>query len=342
MSDVKRLNYFNNQFLEERDFKDEQRYHIEMRRLHNRLLHSWGVAYGLQVEKAGHQAVTLQPGMALDNLGREIVVAAAVNKELSGHAANSNVYLSLSYAEALEDEDRQEEGSKNHTRVRELAVIDVHKQRPPTDGSVVAVARVEFDAEARVREIDTSVRKSAMSIVGPRSITGEELQDFVVTEQKLAEEVRSKLSRSQGWVRLPFKPNPVERVRVDQPEAEVRDVTPDYDTVFISGAAYSRCGIRGARGAMGIPVPVAARRLRGLRVAGWARAVIEVSLFRTGWRNDRCEEVELNSERVNPPAGGYFNQNFLVDHKLGDDDALAVMLVAKGAARIFFVAAEFQ
>jgi hypothetical protein len=182
----------------------------------------------------------------------------------------------------------------------------------------------------------------AASIVGARSISAEELQDRSVTEEKLSEEVRTRLGHAAGWVRLPFKPTPVERVRVDQPEAEVRDAPPDYDTVFISGIGYSRCGAKGARGAMAIPVPAAARRIRALRVAGWARSSIEVSLFRTGWRNERCEEVELQIERVNPPPGGFFNHFARLDHKLEDDDALAIMLVAKGAARIFLVAAEFQ
>ena len=31
---IKRLNYFNHQFLEEQDFREEQQYQIEMRRRH--------------------------------------------------------------------------------------------------------------------------------------------------------------------------------------------------------------------------------------------------------------------------------------------------------------------
>ena len=43
---LKRPNYFTNQFLVERDFKDEQSYQIGMRRKHNLALHSWGIADG--------------------------------------------------------------------------------------------------------------------------------------------------------------------------------------------------------------------------------------------------------------------------------------------------------
>ena len=48
-SEVKRLNYYNSQFLKENDFNDEQLYHNQMRRFHNRALHTWGIVEGLEV-----------------------------------------------------------------------------------------------------------------------------------------------------------------------------------------------------------------------------------------------------------------------------------------------------
>ncbi|MCK5712331.1 MAG: hypothetical protein KAI25_06425, partial [Hyphomicrobiaceae bacterium] len=50
MEDItKRMNYFDRQFLRANDFQDEQEYHIDRRRRHNRLLHKPGVAKGLEV-----------------------------------------------------------------------------------------------------------------------------------------------------------------------------------------------------------------------------------------------------------------------------------------------------
>lgn len=46
---VKRLNYFNGQFLKEKDFQEEQSYHRENQRLHNKNLHSWGIVEGLEL-----------------------------------------------------------------------------------------------------------------------------------------------------------------------------------------------------------------------------------------------------------------------------------------------------
>src|SRR2546423_12577366 len=72
--EIKRTNYFTSQFLVEADFKDEQAYHLEMRRLHNRALHVWGVVDGLTVSKTGAREVTVSEGMVIDGQGREIVL----------------------------------------------------------------------------------------------------------------------------------------------------------------------------------------------------------------------------------------------------------------------------
>ena len=72
---IKRLNYFTHQFLREQDFKDEQAYHLEMCRRHNRMLHGWGVVTGLEVQKKGEREITINPGTAIDKEGRELMLA---------------------------------------------------------------------------------------------------------------------------------------------------------------------------------------------------------------------------------------------------------------------------
>ncbi|HVZ40996.1 MAG TPA: helix-hairpin-helix domain-containing protein [Candidatus Kapabacteria bacterium] len=74
-----RLNYFTGQFLAERDFRDEQGYHIGKHRMHNRLLHGWGTVCGLRVTQhpapeCRNRFVVIEPGVALDCCGHEIVV----------------------------------------------------------------------------------------------------------------------------------------------------------------------------------------------------------------------------------------------------------------------------
>ena len=74
-----RNRYFDGKLLVARDFADEQAYHRGKRRLHNSLLHGYGTVCGLKVVQhqnpaCRHQFVVLQPGLALDGCGNEIVV----------------------------------------------------------------------------------------------------------------------------------------------------------------------------------------------------------------------------------------------------------------------------
>lgn len=65
------------------DLTVEQEYHREMRYLHNRL-HGYGTVSGLEVVGTrGH--VRVSPGMAIDVLGREIVVTAPLTLRLEVH-----------------------------------------------------------------------------------------------------------------------------------------------------------------------------------------------------------------------------------------------------------------
>jgi hypothetical protein len=73
---LQRLNYYNGQRLEALDFRDEQRYHMRVRRWLNKALYSAGIASGLEVTKhpTDKHAVVVGPGLALDQDGREIIV----------------------------------------------------------------------------------------------------------------------------------------------------------------------------------------------------------------------------------------------------------------------------
>ena len=72
---VQRPNYFTGQFLKEGDFLLEQDYHRKSSRMHNQHLHTNGVAGGLLVKhEIGTMGATVSPGMAIDPLGRTIVV----------------------------------------------------------------------------------------------------------------------------------------------------------------------------------------------------------------------------------------------------------------------------
>ncbi len=85
-----RLNYFNGRLLSASDLTREQDYHLHARWRHNRLLHGQGIVTGLQVsvgDAAGGSTVTIQPGFAIDPLGREVVLGEPVSGNLPATGA---------------------------------------------------------------------------------------------------------------------------------------------------------------------------------------------------------------------------------------------------------------
>jgi hypothetical protein len=69
----RRVNHSASMLLSASDFEAEQEYHRQMRYLHNRLLHGYGMVAGLDVAVDG-TSVHVSPGFAIDELGREIAV----------------------------------------------------------------------------------------------------------------------------------------------------------------------------------------------------------------------------------------------------------------------------
>ena len=67
-----RVNYFERQFIRLNELRDEQAYHVDLRRRHNLSHHSWGIVLGLEIvlEQDGRPA--LRPGFAVDGYGREL------------------------------------------------------------------------------------------------------------------------------------------------------------------------------------------------------------------------------------------------------------------------------
>lgn len=72
----KRARYFHGMLMTERDFREEQIYHDEKRKLLNRMLHGWGVVCGLKISAASpaNSRIIIEPGLALDCAGNEIIV----------------------------------------------------------------------------------------------------------------------------------------------------------------------------------------------------------------------------------------------------------------------------
>ncbi|OME83999.1 hypothetical protein BK120_12865 [Paenibacillus sp. FSL A5-0031] len=100
-----RNRYFYGKLLTVRDFESEQKYFNDKRRLLNRLLYGSGVLSGMQVVAVDDKTISVEMGVAIDYIGRELVIPSPVTLKLSmieGFTNNEykkNVYLCVAYDE---------------------------------------------------------------------------------------------------------------------------------------------------------------------------------------------------------------------------------------------------
>lgn len=98
--------YFYGKLLTVRDFELEQKFNDEKRYMLNRLLYGSGIVSGLKVVMIDEQTISIEPGMAIDALGREIVIPSPITQKLSlidGFENNNyskSLYLCLGYKES--------------------------------------------------------------------------------------------------------------------------------------------------------------------------------------------------------------------------------------------------
>ena len=129
---VKRMNYYQYQFLNVADFTAEQDYHRAMRYRHNRSLHSRGVGEGLDVTPKSNQlAVEISPGLAIDGEGREMVVLPP-GKEVTLTGLSGDVYVAIEY-HAVEDDPAASTGTPGNTRMNEDPHAFASTQQPTGD-----------------------------------------------------------------------------------------------------------------------------------------------------------------------------------------------------------------
>jgi len=161
---VKRLNYFDHQFLRAPDFNDEQDYHLMMRRYHNQLLHTPGIVQGLvPTAQAGATVVTISAGFAIDSQGREMVLPADKQLDLTSEATGKTVYFTIEYAEQQSDPST-DAGATGNTRWTELPNVTFSEQAPGANSTALVLGQVSRTASG-LSAIDLSARTSAGVVV---------------------------------------------------------------------------------------------------------------------------------------------------------------------------------
>jgi hypothetical protein len=311
---IKRLKYFTHQFLREQDFEAEQNYHIAMRRLHNRSIHGWGVVEGLAVRKKNEREITIDPGIAIDGQGREIILANQITRDLSSFERNSHTYITIAYDESLDDGDRYSSGGvEGYTRTTETPVIGEKRHEPAKDGSVLTLARVRINENGNIHEeIETHLRTTLTT-----------------------------RSSAAGWVRMPFKPVRLEPLRVGEKLIPPKQWDPSVEFTVDVASAYCE---KSARGSMHIPIPPGASRLKAFRICGTTRGKIEVELIRGGWNLEanKGELKEIMRRTVEREAFDELVEIADDRQHLGELHSLSIGVVAEGKTEIWLVAARFE
>ncbi len=109
MIPFERNRYFYGKLMTVRDFEIEQRYFNDKRRLLNRLLIGPGILGGLNVLLVDDKTLLVEPGVAIDHYGRELVVETPYISRLSivegfdDLDEYGEVYLNIGYNESLKE-----------------------------------------------------------------------------------------------------------------------------------------------------------------------------------------------------------------------------------------------
>lgn len=166
MADInKRLHYFDHQFLRANDFNDEQSYHVNRLRIHNRALHTPGIAEGLKVIfEAGATSVVVQKGTAVDGEGQLILLTDDHRVELGDQPADAPVYVTIAYNETQTDISKESDVHDNTRWTEEPDIRDVTKK--PDNPSMQLILALVKRAGTIVSEIVTTDRRAAGAASG--------------------------------------------------------------------------------------------------------------------------------------------------------------------------------
>jgi|GEM_PF-4199798 len=165
---IKRLKYYNGQFLQEPDFTAEQEYHLDRQRRHNRQLHVPGIADGLAVT-VGTTSVSVAPGTAIDGQGRQIVLDTARTVGFASSLNGQSALVVISYAEEASDDATV--GDAGKTRWKEAPLVEAILENgapPPTDR--IPLARLQISSTGTVAQQDMTVRAPAGARLRPEEV----------------------------------------------------------------------------------------------------------------------------------------------------------------------------
>ncbi len=158
-NELKRMNYFDGLLLESEDYNQDKEYQRRLQGFHNRYLHSWGIASGLEVKPVldTNMEVYVTEGFALDitsegldgtdikeSISRQIIIYEGHPDnpiDLSEYESGDDIYIILSYLETNADWD-SEKGQGEEIHIWERGHLSHSKIKPEDTKKNIILARV--------------------------------------------------------------------------------------------------------------------------------------------------------------------------------------------------------
>jgi hypothetical protein len=189
-----RLRYYNGQFLDETDFNDEQNYHLDRRMFHNKHLHTAGIIKGFAIERKDSNQIIARAGLALDSLGRELILRDDVPLDYNGKAG-SPCCVWIEYSEKpTEYQNKPDAGTA--TRVEENVTLYVAPDFPTnTEKAYVKLARFTLTDTGLIPDVNGDLDgvsgKSDTKVQSEKVFVGSRLANRSVSISQLRTELRA-------------------------------------------------------------------------------------------------------------------------------------------------------
>jgi hypothetical protein len=181
--ELERVTFFPGQQLSAADLTEFERANRELRWLHNRSLHGWGIGIGLGVTgERGDGRVLIDAGYAVDGLGREIILTESRTKKVpavAGSARGDDATFYLTAAYQADEEQRVAESRPgvcqrgDAVRLKEEPRIEWRTAGQLQEGREVVLAQAWIRNCRLSRPLSLAVRRSARPAHQPYIAAGQ-------------------------------------------------------------------------------------------------------------------------------------------------------------------------
>jgi hypothetical protein len=181
--DLERITFFPGQLLAAADLAALQRANREMRWLHNRSLHAWGIGIGFAVTgERGNTAVTIGPGYGVDCLGREIILTGSKTKTVPAVAGALGGGEAVYYLVAAYQADADQKVAERRPGVclpegtvclSEEPLIDWRRPDQPREGLELVLAQAWIQNCQLSRPLSLAARRYARPSQQPYIAAGQ-------------------------------------------------------------------------------------------------------------------------------------------------------------------------